>query len=202
MYRIQTLFFFGTLFTLCSCSLAPFSPTNSARSLGKGGMQTQAGRANNSFFMKYAIGLSENFDAGFVTEFGSISTSAIFAKYAITNNPFGFSWGIEGGYGSSDDTQFYYIGSTASYAFGEALEFFINGRLNKANTEEGNIEAGDRNGNLTILEQDLTYLQVAYGMNLWLGKKAGISLFNTHFRGDDIETTQDAVFGAAFLYRL
>ncbi len=54
---------FIVLTLLCSCSLAPFSPTNSARSLGKGQMQAEAGRANDSFFMRYGLGLSQNLDS-------------------------------------------------------------------------------------------------------------------------------------------
>lgn len=202
MLNSTALLKLALFFILTACSLAPFAPTNSARSLGKGKVEAQAGRANENFFMKYAIGLSQNFDFGFVTEFGTLSTTAIYGKYAIQNKPLGLSWGLEGGYGSSNSTQFFYFGSTASYAFSTSLDVFFNGRFNKSKTEDSTVELGRANGNLIILEHDLNYFQFSYGLNLWLTEKAGIALFNTHFRGEEIKTNQDATFGAAFLYRL
>lgn len=188
--------------SLQSCSLAPFSPTTSGKSLGNGNLQTSVGQSNDNLYIRADVGLSENLDFGFVTEFGAISTSALFFKYAIINNPIGPAWNLEFGYGSSGATSLYYVGSTASIAFSETLEFFVNGRLNSVSTDEADLELSDHHGNLKVNEYEVQYLQFAYGMNIWLGKSIGISLYNVHFTGDDIETKQDATFGAAFLYKI
>ena len=187
---------------LQSCSLAPFSPTTSGRSLGQGKLQANIGQANDNYYIKFAVGLSENLDAGFVTEFGGIATSSIFFKYSIINQPLGLSWNAETGYGSTGSTTQYYLGSTASIAFSSTLELFANGRLNNVSTDEADIELSDYHGNLRINEYDVQYLQFTYGLNVWLSESLGLSLYNIHFTGDDIETKQDATFGAAFLYRI
>lgn len=200
---LKTIFFlFLSAYFTQSCSLAPFSPTTSGKTLGKGNLQTSVGQANENIYIRADVGLAENFDFGFVTEFGGISTSAIFVKYAFINNPVGLAWNLESGYGSSGATSLYYFGSTASIAFSQTLEFFLNGRLNSVSTDEADLELGDYHGNLKVNEFELEYLQFTYGMNIWLGNSLGLSLYNTHFTGDDIETRQDATFGAAFLYKI
>lgn len=199
--RFTLLLLSSTLF-IQACSLAPFSPTTSGKSLGKGNLQTDVGQANDNFFIRLGVGLGEDFDAGFVTEFGALATSAIFFKYSIINQPIGPSWNLEGGYGTSGSTTYYYMGSTGSIAFSETIELFLGGKLINVATDEADIELGDYYGNLQVNEYDLFYAQISYGMNLWLSNNIGLSLYNIHFKGDDIETKQDATFGAAFLYKL
>lgn len=196
------LLLLSSSFLLKACSLAPFSPTTSGRSYGQGNVQTDVGQANQNYFIRLGAGLGENFDAGFVTEFGELATSNLFFKYSIINQPIGLSWNVEAGYGSSGPTTIFYTGSTVSVAFSETLELFLNGRLNNVSTDEADIELGDYYGNIRVNEYEVLYAQISYGINLWLNQNFGLSLYNIHFAGDDIETKQDATFGAAFLYRL
>ena len=201
----MTKFHFILLLTIVltqSCSLAPFSPTTSGRSYGQGNLQANIGQANNNFYMKFGVGLSENFDTGFVTEFGTLATSALFFRYSIINQPTGLSWNTEAGYGSTGSTTLYYVGTTASIAFSETLEIFAGGRINNVSTDEADIDLGDYYGNVKVTEYELVYLQFTYGMNVWLGNGLGLSLYNTHFSGDELESKQDATFGAAFLYKI
>lgn len=186
--------------TAVSCSLAPSSPTTSGRSYGKGKMQFEVGNVNSTYNMKFGIGASESFDAGFVMEFGAISTSAIFIKYSFINNPTGLSSAFEFGYGSADPTTFYYSGLVASLAFTKEFELFVNGRINSVSTDEADIEKDQFNGNIKILAYDVTYLQLTYGMNIWFNENNGLSLYSVYFRGEDIETIEDSTFGANFLF--
>lgn len=185
---------------LSSCSLAPFSHSSSARSYGKGKMQFEVGNVNSTYNMKFGIGATENLDAGFVMEFGAISTSAIFLKYAMLNNETGLSTATEFGYGSTESTIFYYGGLVASLAFTKEFELFTNARINSVSTNESDIEKDKFNGNVKILAYDVNYLSLAYGMNLWFNENNGLSLYSVLFRGTDVETLEDSTFGASFLF--
>jgi hypothetical protein len=191
---------FIILFSLASCSLAPFSPTTSARSYGKGKLHSEVGNSNSSYHLKFGFGVTDDFDAGFVMEFGDISTSALFVKYSFLNNEVGPSMATEFGYGSTESTMFYYGGLAASLAFTKEFELFINGRLNSVSTDETDIEKDKFHGNIQITEYDMIYLQATAGFNVWFGKSAGISLYTTYYKGNNIETNKDSVFGGSFLF--
>lgn len=187
---------------MTSCSLAPFAPNNTGRSYGAGNLQAEAGNVNNTYHMKFGYGLSQNFDLGFIMEFGDISTSAILFRYAFINNETGPSLGAEFGYGSTDTTVFYYTGLTGSLAFSKDFELFINPRINSVSTDEADISKDEFNGNMKILAYDVTYLQLSYGFNVWFSENAGLSLYSVYMSGNDIETNQDNIFGASFLFNL
>lgn len=187
-------------FLFSSCSLAPFSPTSSGRSYGAGKMQAEVGNNNSSYHLKFGLGLSKDFDAGFLMEFGEISTSAIFLKYSFLNNKTGPSAAFEFGYGSTDTTIFYYGGLVGSLAFTEHFELFLNGRVNNVSTNEADIEKDQFQGNIKITEYNVTYLQGTLGFNIWLSEVAGLSLYSTYFVGDKIETQQDTIFGGTLLF--
>lgn len=198
--KLSTLFPILTILTLLTgCSLAPFSATTSGRTVGAGKMKAEVGNSNSSYFIKFALGASEDFDAGFVMEFGDIATSAIFFKYSMLNNELGPSLSTDFGYGSTETTRFYYIGATGSVAFTKELEFFMSARLNDVSTDETDVEKGKENGNLTINAYNLKYLQFTYGMNVWISENVGLSVYSTVFRGEDIETTSDSTFGASLM---
>lgn len=183
-----------------SCSLAPFSPTSSGRSYGAGKMQAEVGNNNSSYHLKFGVGVSKDFDAGFLMEFGVISTSAIFLKYSFINNKTGPSAAFEFGYGSTDTTIFYYGGLVGSLAFSKEFEIFINGRINSVSTDEVDIEKDTFNGNIMITDYDVTYLQGTLGFNIWLNETAGLSLYTTYFAGENLETQQDTIFGGSLLF--
>lgn len=201
MNNLLRLFTFGlVLGTLSSCSLAPFSTTSSGRSYGAGNVQAEVGNNNSSYHLKFGLGISKDFDAGFVMEFGVISTSAIFLKYSILNNKTGPSIATEFGYGSTESTNFYYGGLITSLAFAEEFELFANGRINSVSTDETDIEKDQFQGNIKITDYDVTYLQATAGFNIWMTKSTGLSLYSTYFAGDKIETIQDTIVGGTLLF--
>ena len=187
---------------LTSCSLSPFAPNNSGRSYGSGQLQAETGNVNNNYHMKFGYGISQNADLGFIMEFGALSTSALFFRYSFINNETGGSLGSEFGYGSTSTTQFYYLGATGSLAFSKDFELFINPRINIVSTDKSDIEKDEFNGNISILAYDINYLQLSYGFNIWFSEVAGLSLYSIYMKGTDIETIQDNVFGASFLFNL
>ncbi len=187
--------------TLTSCALAPFGPTTTGRSYGKGKMFAAVGNSNSTYHLKFGLGVSEDLDFGYVMEFGPISTSAIYLKYAVINNSVGPALGFEFGFGSTETTEIMYLGSTGSLAFTEQLEIFTNLRVNKVVTDETDIEKDEFNGNVKILAYDLTYFQFTYGLNLFFSGSAGISIYSTYYKGNDLETLEDSVFGTSLLFK-
>lgn len=185
---------------LSSCSLAPFSTNTSGRSYGAGKFQAEVGNVNSTYNIKVGIGVSPNFDAGYVMEFGAIATSALFFKYSFLNNETGPSLAAEFGYGASDSSSFYYAGAIASLAFNKSFELFINPRVNFVNADKNDVEKDEFLGNVKLTELDTNYLQLTYGMNVWFNQSTGLSLYSVYFKGEDIETSSSSTFGAAFLF--
>jgi len=190
-----------TVFFLTSCSLAPFGPTTSGRSAGKGNIFAQVGNVNSSYHLNFAMGLTKEFDLGFTMEFGEISTSAIHFKYSFLNNEVGPSLATEFGYGSTETTKVFYGGLTGSLAFSKEFELFVNGRVSSVSTDETDIEKDKFHGNIKITDYELTYLQLTYGLNVWFNKQAGLSLYSTYFKGNNLETKEDSIFGGSFLFK-
>ncbi len=192
---------FLVILTLSSCSIAPFSSTTSGRSIGAGNFQFEVGNINNNFNLRIGTGLSPDFDMGFVMEFGSLATTALYTKYSFINNKIGPSLAMELGYGSSESSTFYYAGMIASLTFSRNFELFIAPRINSVSTDSADIELNQDYGNFRLKEYDATYLQLAYGFNLYFSNNAGIALYSTYYKGDEIETLSDSTFGANFLFR-
>tara|TARA_B100001971_G_C18268010_1_gene596209 strand:+ start:48511 stop:49110 length:600 start_codon:yes stop_codon:yes gene_type:complete len=190
----------GLLF-LTSCSLAPFNATNSGKSLGAGNVATEFGNANSNYFMKASAGISEDLDLGYVMEFGEFSTSALLAKYSFLNNETGPSVAGELAYGSSETTNFYYLGVIGSIAFNEAFEVFANVRFNSVNTDEGDVEIGDSVGNIEVEKEEMTYLYGAVGFNIWFNKNNGLSIYNIYIQGDGVNADPQSSVGGAFLFK-
>lgn len=186
--------------SLQSCSIAPFSSTTSGRTAGAGNFQFDIGNVNNNFNLRIGTGLSPNFDMGFVMEFGSLATTALFAKYAITQNASGPSLAMEVGYGSSSTSSFYYAGLVGSLAFSKNFELFAAPRINSVQADTADVDVGKYYGNFSMTELDAVYLQLAYGFNIFFNKHSGLSIYSTYFNGENIETTSDSTFGANFLF--
>lgn len=190
------------LLTLASCSLAPFSPTNSARSLGPGKASAEFGSANSNYFIRSAAGITENLDLGYVMEFSSVfSTSSIFGKYAFINNPTGASLAAEFGYGSADKSSHTFLGFIGSIAFTEFFEVFLNARYNQADTDEADLDIDDSIGNMTVKAQKLNYGLASAGMNVWLNQNMGFSLYGTQAWGDDVVWDDGLALGGSFLLK-
>lgn len=192
-----------TLFTslvFVACSIAPTGPTVSGRSYGKGNVQAEVGNINSTYHLKFGLGVSDDLDFGFTMEFGDIGTSAIFLKYSFINNKTGPSVASEFGYGSTDTTKFYYAGLASSLAFSKEFELFLSGRINSVSTDEADIEKDEFHGNIKLTSYDVTYFQLTYGFNLWFTENAGLALYSTYFKGTELETKQDSIFGGSFLF--
>jgi hypothetical protein len=189
------------LLALQSCSLAPFSSNKSARSLGPGNAQFELGSANSSYYLKLAYGASPDLDVGYVMEFGGFGTSGLFMKYSLVNQQLGPSHALELGYGGSDTSTYYYAGLISSLAFNEYFELFINPRLVRATTDEKDVDLGKTVGNVTVNDEDLTYLYLSTGMNIWISKSFGISIYSLYLKGDDIETKDDFTTAATAMFR-
>lgn len=189
-----------SLLFLTSCSLAPFSPTTSGRSYGKGKLQAEVGNVNSTYHITMGMGVSDDMDAGFTMEFGAISTTALFLKYSFMNNETGLSNAFEFGYGSTEFTKFYYTGLITSLAFTKQFELFVNPRINVVNTDESDVEKDKALGNIKIKAYDVNYLQLTAGMNLWFSDNVGMTFYSVYFKGTDIETVQDSTFGFSFLF--
>ena len=198
---MKLLLLLALSYFLTGCSTAPFAPTTSARSYGAGNLQSEIGNNNSTYHLKFGFGVTENFDAGFVMEFGEISTSALFFKYAFLNNKVGPSMGFEFGYGSTETTQFYYAGLNASLAFSEFFELWFSGRINQVSTAEEDIEKDTFHGNIKLTAYELTYFQSSAGFSVWLTPNTGFSLYATYFKGDDLETIQDTIYGGSLLVK-
>lgn len=188
------------LFSLSSCSLAPFSANTSGRSYGPGNMQAEFGNANSNYFIKLGGGLSKDLDVGYIMEFGVSSTSGIFFKYSFLNQETGPSLAMEMGYGGTETTTYYTGGVIGSLAFNKNFELFINPRINNVETDETDVTLGDSLGTIVVNAYNVTYLQVNYGLSIWFSKHTGLSFYSIWFKGEDIETTSEQSFGATMLF--
>ena len=198
LQRIIFLFIIGLTFN--SCSIAPFSSTTSGRTAGAGNFQFDVGNVNNNFNLRMGTGLSPNFDMGFVMEFGSLATTALFAKYAITQNASGGSLAVELGYGASDSSSFSYAALVGSLSFSKNFELFAAPRINSIQTDSADVDLNENYGNFLLTDYEAVYFQLAYGFNIFFNKHSGLSLYSTYFDGENIETTSDSTFGANFLF--
>jgi hypothetical protein len=189
------------LFILTSCSLAPFSATNSARSNGAGNVSAEFGNSNSNYFIKMDMGLSKNMDIGYVMEFGNFQTSAIYGKYSFLNNKTGPSLAGEFGYGSSDETIFYYGGAIGSIAFSKSFEVFANVRLNQVSADENNIEVGDKVGNIEVEDLEATYVYASAGFNIWFTESTGLSIYTIYVKGEGVNADPQSSAGGAFLFK-
>ena len=193
--------FLVLVFFLTSCSIAPFSSTTSGKTVGAANFQAEVGNINNNFILRLGTGLSPDFDMGLLMEFGSLATTALFLKYALFQNDTGPSMALEFGYGSSETSTFYYSGLTASLAFNKAFELFIAPRVNSVVTDNADINLNQDYGNFRLLSYEATYLQLTYGFNLFFTDSAGVALYSSYFKGDQIETLSDSTFGANFIFK-
>lgn len=190
-----------TLLFLTSCALAPFNATNTGRSLGAGGVQTEFGNANSTYFMKANAGITEDLDLGYVMEFGDFTTSGLLAKYSFLNNDTGPALAGEGAWGASDTTSYWYLGVIGSIAFNDAFEVFANVRYNSVSTDETDIDEGDKIGNIEVEDFEMSYLYGAVGFNIWFSKFTGLSIYNIYIQGDGVNADPQSSVGGAFLFK-
>jgi len=188
-------------FLISSCSLAPFSAGTTGRSYGAGKLQGELGNSNSNYYIKLGFGASKDLDIGYVMEFGGFSTSGIFLKYSFVNNDTGPALAMEVSYGESDTTTFYQLGMISSLAFSKEFEVFINPRINKVESVAEDLELDTSYGNVKVTDVELLYLSMSYGFNIWFSEGAGLSLYGTYIKGDNIETEPEQSFGGSFMFK-
>lgn len=187
------------LFFISSCSLAPFSSTNTGRSYGAGKTSFEVGNSASNYYLRLGHGLSENFDIGYLIEFGLFSTSGIFTKYSFLNNDTGLAIAAELGYGGAGKSEYWYLGSTVSYKLGKSLEFYLNPRWNQVNVDSDDYNLGDDLGGISFDSLDVNYLYLAMGMNVWFSQDMGLNLYVIKFAGENI-VTEGSPFGASIIF--
>jgi len=197
MKKILSIIFLSLIAS--SCSLAPFSATNTGQSLGAGKGNFEIGSANASYYMRFGYGISQNFDIGYVMEFGGFATSGIYTKYSFINNKTGPSLAMELGYGAADVSSYSYAGLVGSLAFGKSFELFINPRYNVVRTDEKDLDLNKTIGNVKVTDTDLKYFYLAAGMNVWFTQSIGMSLYIIKIEGDKIESANDSSTAAALI---
>jgi hypothetical protein len=184
-----------------SCSIAPLSSNKSGRSYGPGNTQFEMGSVNSSYYLKLGFGATKDLDIGYVMEFGGLGTSGIFMKYSMLNQKVGPSHALEFGYGGTDTSNYYYAGLVSSLAFNEYFEVFINPRLVKATTDDTDISFGEATGNVIVTEEELAYLYVSTGMNIWISDTFGLSIYTLYLTGDGLETEENFTSAATAMFR-
>lgn len=183
---------------LSSCSFAPFSSTNTGRSLGQGTANLELGNVASNYYIRSLYGVGKNMDAGFVVEFGDLSTSGFILKYSGLNNPEGFAWAVEGSFGGAGDSSYTYIGPIFSLNFGKALEFYSNFRYVSLDLDEADYDVGDSIGGVTFDALEVQYLYSAIGLNVWFSESFGMNLYISYFMGSDVNV-EGTPFGASFI---
>lgn len=199
MTKLISLLFIFTL--SASCSLAPFSSNKSGRSYGPGNSQFEIGSVNSAYYLKLGFGASRDLDVGYVMEFGGIGTSGVFLKYSLLNQQLGPSHALEFGYGGIESSTYYYAGLISSLSFNKYFEIFINPRLVKVSTNDDDVEFGETIGNVIVEEEELSYLYLSTGMNIWISDTFGVSLYTLYINGHGLKTEESLTSAATAMFR-
>jgi hypothetical protein len=185
-----------------SCALAPFSPTSSGTTNGAGTSKASFGSANTNFYLKMDYGLSENFDIGYAMEFGSISTSGLYGVYSVLNQKTGLALAFEGGYGSSGDSSYAYLGMINSLGVSDNLEFFLNIRAVNVETSEDEVTLGDTIGAAKVTGYNPRYFYNTLGINIMTGESIGLSIYSIYIVGHDLYSPNGTGSGVGLIYKL
>lgn len=183
---------------LASCSFAPFSSTNNGRSLGQGVGNLEFGNISSNYYIRTMYGAGANMDAGFIMEFGDLSTSGFLVKYSFSNNKEGFAWAMEGSFGGAGSSNYTYLGPIFSLKFGKSLEFYTNFRYINLDLGEEDYDLGDSIGGVQYKTYSPSYLYSAFGFNVWFNENFGMNFYITYFMGSDVEV-EGTPFGASFI---
>jgi len=195
-----------------SCSLAPFTSTKTARSLGKGTWEIDAG-ISPAYSFSASRGLSHKFDLGLTIE-GQVGAPvfALNGKYAFINKQNeGFSLSGFGGAfsGAGADSYGYYLGPVFSYKV-KWFEPYLVARYNWVKWKGVDLSTDDTDDLFVDLldfdDTDISYMQYTFGINFWFSQTFGLNL-NLKvitFFGNDVEADDQsgvATPGVALLLR-
>ena len=95
------------ILSISSCALAPISNMSSGRTAGKDNFIVETGgiaggrEVVRSGYVRAGYGLFEDFDLGFVSEFGLETSFGIWGKYAFFQNDEGLSASVDASIGDS-----------------------------------------------------------------------------------------------------
>ena len=182
-----------------SCSLAPFSSTTTGRSYGQGKANIAVGNVASSYYTRLGYGISNNLDVAYIIEFGKFNTSGVLAKYSFLNQDSGLSWALEYSLGGTDKSEYWYGGGVVSVRFDKSLEFYLNLRYNRVTIHPDDYTLGNDLGGIAFEDNDLAYLYMSTGMNVWFSENSGINLYIITTQGENV-INESTPFGASMIF--
>jgi len=194
------------LIFMTSCALAPMTSVKTARPLGKGNWQVNAG-LEGTYSLLGGYGVSENFDMGLLLETGLSSNYGIWSKYSFkSKEQDGGSFSLYGGasaFSGFSSGHSFFVGPIFSYKW-EKFEYFFITRFNYVawNTRDINLKNEDDNlfDDIDYLKGSFSYLQADTGLNLWLKPVFAINVTAKFFYSFEAEKTY-GTFGFNVLFR-
>lgn len=180
---------------LTSCSLAPFSTTKTASTLGEGKFSGDAGFAPVPY-ARLEIGVKSDFDMAVSIEEQSGLVFNLDAKYSIVNNPEGFSFAVLGGVFYGVDlakSRGAYFAPMISSKWGW-FEAYALTRINYVRWS--GTEFVDTDDFFVSLNDytniGFSYLQTTAGTNFWFNPQFGLNIHLSHFQflGSDVNDVE------------
>jgi hypothetical protein len=188
------------LLTLASCSIAPLSGPQSAKTLGDGNWQIDSGFTYLPYIAA-SRGTGENIDLGFTVETQMFAVGALNAKVAVYNEgEEGFATAIAGSlfHALDGDSQSkgFYVGPVFSYK-ASWFEPYLVVRYNWANLKTREFDRDDRDDFIFDLLRygnniKLEYMQYTLGFNFWTSDSFAFALdakvlhvLSDHVKDDD-----------------
>ena len=176
----NTLLLSILVFSIVSCSFAPFNSAKTARSLGKDKWGVDAG-LSAAPYISISQGMSENFDlwASGELQFGTVL--ALGGKYAFRNNIDGLSIAGEGALFYAFDaanSRGYYLGPIISYKAGW-FEPYISARYNWVKWDFAELTSEEQDDiffDFFVFEQDFDYFQGTVGFNFWFNENVALNI--------------------------
>lgn len=187
------------LFTLASCSIAPLSGPQSAKTLGEGNWEVNSGFT----YLPYVAvnrGITENLDLGATVEMQAFGLAAVNAKYSVYNNgEEGVAAAVAaGGFHALDtvNTKGFYVGPVLSYK-SSWFEPYLAVRYNWLRWKAYESDSDDRDDFIFEFlkytsDMDVAYMQYTIGFNFWTSESFAfgvdakiLSMFGSHVEKDD-----------------
>lgn len=186
-----------------SCSLSPLHGNYTGRSYGSGKMNIELGNVAANYYSRLGYGVSKNLDVGYLFEFGGFATSGLYLRYSFLNNETGPAWGIETGFGGTDNSSYMYLGPNFSLRFSEAFEVFLSARYTNLEVDRDgdDYELGTNIGGIIYNDYDLNFIHAATGFNIWFSNSVGLNMYMVYAIGENVEV-EDAPFGFSFIFKI
>ncbi|MCB9060499.1 MAG: hypothetical protein H6622_03135 [Halobacteriovoraceae bacterium] len=208
MHFLSLLFI---LFFISSCSLAPYTSTKTARTLGEGNWEIDTG-FSPALYLGTSIGVSENLDVSFLIEAQAAPVIGLSGKYALLNSQdegFSFS-GLGGVFLGIDvvESSGFFIGPVLSYKV-DWFETYIVTRYNWVKWKGKNLNSDQRDelfiDFINFDNIELSYMQYTFGFNFWFDQKIALNINAKYikFFGNDVSNNdkESLLPGVGFIFR-